>query len=183
MTYLDIPNRPSWKHFWIRLSSSELTVDFFEIVLDETNFDCALQTRMLKSWTCKKLQKILLVCRFSKWLISYALSLNSFDKISIEMFLIKCGCCVKMFICVFDQFSSRHFERKYGSATAHLVFFAPYCWEYESKIFPSNRSVFLPEVWQSSSHKQANIGCSRVWMSKFYSSNCFKICRRLRLKT
>ena len=55
-----------------------------------------------------------------------------------------------------------------------LFFFAPYCWEYESKIFPSNRSVFLPEVCQSSSHKQANIGCSRVWLSNFYSSNCFK---------
>ena len=123
LTYLDIPNRPSWKHFWIRLSRSELTVDFFEIVLDETNFDCALQIRMLISWTCKNLQQMLLVCRFSNWLFSNAISLNSFDKISMEMFLIKCGCYVKMFICVFDQFSSRHFERKYGSATAHLVFF------------------------------------------------------------
>ena len=174
LTYLDIPNRPSWKHFWIRLSRSELTVDFFEIVLDETNFDCALQIRMLISWTCKNLQQMLLVCRFSNWLISNAISLNSFDKISMEMFLIKCGCYVKMFICVFDQFSSRHFERKYGSATAHLVFFAPFCWEYESRIFPSNRSDCLPEVCQSSSHKPANVGCSCVWLSNFHSSNCFK---------
>ena len=32
----------------------------------------------------------------------------------------------------------------------------------ESKIFLSNRFVFLPDVCQLSSHKQANIGCSRV---------------------
>ena len=123
LTYLDIPNRPSWKRFWIRLSRSELTVELFEVVLNQTNFDCALQIRMLISWTCKKLQKMLLVCRFSFWLIFNAIGLNSFDKISIEMFLIKFGWCVKMFICVFDHFSIRLFQRKYGSATAHLVFF------------------------------------------------------------
>ena len=145
MTYLDITNRPSWNHFWIRLSRSELTVDFFEIVLDETNFDCALQIRMLISWTCKNFQQIMLVCRFSNWLISNGIGLNSFDKISIEMFLIKCGCCVKMFICVFDQFSIRHFERKYGSATAHLVFFLRHIVEnMKAKSSPQIGPFFYP---------------------------------------
>ena len=42
----------------------------------------------------------------------------------------------------------------------------------ESKIFLSNRCVFLPDVCHLSSRKWANMGCSRVW--NFFSSNCSK---------
>ena len=38
----------------------------------------------------------------------------------------------------------------------------------ESKIFLSNRCIFLPDLCQMSSRKRANIGCSRVQMSIFF---------------
>ena len=42
----------------------------------------------------------------------------------------------------------------------------------ESKIFLSNRCIFLPDVCQLSSRNWTNIGCSRV--CQFFSSNCSK---------
>ena len=62
----------------------------------------------------------MLACLFSNWLVSKAIGLNSFDEISIELFLVKFGLCVKM-ICLFDQFFIRHFEGIYRSATAPPV--------------------------------------------------------------
>ena len=64
---------------------------------------------------------MLLVCRFSKWLICKAIGLNSSDNISIEMFLVKFGLCVKMICCLVDQFFIRYIDGKYRSATAPLV--------------------------------------------------------------
>ena len=58
----------------------------FELFSDGTNFNCDPQTGLLISWICKKFQLMFLVCRFSNWLSSKAISLNSFDKVSIEMF-------------------------------------------------------------------------------------------------
>ena len=115
--YLDIPNRPSRKqHFWIRRSKSKLTVAFFWMFLRWKNFWlCPLD------WNVDKLnmQKgsiIIVVCRFSNWLISKATGLKSFDNISIEMFLVKIGLCVKMICFLFDHFFMRHIDRKYRSS-------------------------------------------------------------------
>ena len=53
---------------------------------------------------------MLLECRFSNGLVSKAIGLNSFDKISIEMFLVNFGLCVKMICCLSDHFFIHHFE-------------------------------------------------------------------------
>ena len=62
-----------------------------------------------------------IVYRFSNLIISTAIGLNSFDKISTEMFLVNFGLCVKMICCLFHQVFIRHIDGKYRCATAPLV--------------------------------------------------------------
>ena len=62
-----------------------------------------------------------LVCPFSNCLIAKAKSLISSDRISIEVFSVRFGLCVRMIWCLFDQFFIHHIDRKYRSATALLV--------------------------------------------------------------
>ena len=85
LTYLDIPTRTSWmKHIWIRLSRCvKLQWHLFECFLNGTNFHCVRLIAMLISRTCKNVELMWLVCRFSNWLISKAVALKSFDKVSI----------------------------------------------------------------------------------------------------
>ena len=64
---------------------------------------------------------MILVCPFSNWLIAKAKSLISSDRISIEVFLVRFGLCVRMICCLFDQFFIHHIDGKYRSATALLV--------------------------------------------------------------
>ena len=80
-----------------------------------------LQIGLLMSWACKKVQLGLLVCRFSNWIISKSIGLTFFDKIFIDMSLVKFGLDVKMSCCLFDQFFIRHIDGKYRSLTASLV--------------------------------------------------------------
>ena len=62
----------------------------------------------------------MLVWRFSNRQVSKAISLNTFDKVSIEIFFAKFGLCVK--ICrLFDQIFISYFDGKYRSATASPV--------------------------------------------------------------
>ena len=49
----------------------------------------------------RKFQIMFLDCRLPNWLISKAIGLYSFDKICVEMFIVKLGSDVKM-ICLFD---------------------------------------------------------------------------------
>ena len=106
----------------MRLSRSELTVT-----------SCWMFLRWNKFWLCPldwnvdklNMQKgsINVVCWFSNWLISKAIDFNSFDKIAIQMLLVKFGSCVKMIYSLFDQFFIRHIDGKFRSATAPLVLF------------------------------------------------------------
>ena len=64
---------------------------------------------------------MLLVSRILNWFFSNAIGLNSFDKISMEMFLVKFDSSVKLICCLLDQFFIRHIDGKYRSAIEPLV--------------------------------------------------------------
>ena len=106
--YFDVSTRPSQKQlFRIRLSRSQLTLTSFWIFPKWNYF-----------WLCPvdwnndrlKLQNVqlrFLVCRFLNWLISKAMGLNSFNKISLEIFLVNFGSfvqVVQVICCMLDQF-------------------------------------------------------------------------------
>ena len=118
---------------------------FFECFLDGTISDCVHQIGMLISWTCKKLQLMFLVCGFSHWLISKAISWNSFDEVTIEMFLGKFDLFVKMICCLFDHFLLCHIDGKYRSATVPLV------------------SSFAKKIWIRMQEEQSTAIHSWLW--------------------
>ena len=122
LNYLDIPNPTSRKQrYWIRLSRSEMTVTSFWTFLPYDKF----WLRLL-DWNFDKLNmqkgSINVVCRLSNWLISKAISLNSFDKLTIEMFLVKFGWCSKRICCLFDRIYIRLISLKISHAIEPLVF-------------------------------------------------------------
>ena len=99
---------------------------------------------MLINWTCKKVQLMLLVCRFSNWFISKPVGVNSFsfDKIiSIEMFLVKFGWGVEK-ICFFDHFLSAKLTEKVKMRLSFLliIFVQKYS---EKRTFTLLVAVFL----------------------------------------
>ena len=143
--YLDIPTGPSRKqHFGIHLSKRELTVTSFWMFPRWNKFWLCLQIGMLISWTCKNVQVLhlmFLVFQTSNWIFSKAVDLNSFDKISIEMFVANFSLCVKISCCLSVPFFIRHNEGKYSSSTSLLVCHG--CWPRGLKGFRDDLSSFF----------------------------------------
>ena len=133
---------------------------------------------MLISWTCENVHLMLLVCRSSNWLFSKAIGLISFDKISIEVFLVKMVLCLNMICCLFEHFFIRHIDGKYRSATAPLVHFS-----HEDDSFSFDED--LPNEKTSFFSFQLNPGWpknvidkfrSRIYNSKFSITTSFTFC-------
>ena len=105
-------------------SSIKLWMGFW-VILRWSNFWLFPSDRKIDELTCKKVRLMFLGCQFSNWLVFKAIGLNSFDKICIEIFLVKFGLCVKTICCLFDKFFIRHIDGKYRSATGPLVYHLP----------------------------------------------------------
>ena len=125
---------------------------------------------------------MLLVCRLSSWLISKSIGFNSFDKISIEMFLVSFGLCVKMICYLFDHFSIRHIDGKYRNATAPLVLSGINGVSWSTKAFFCR--WYNDDLLLFSDHIQNMGGRSSTQMKRFYPifANCVHVFTDVRLR-
>ena len=153
LNYLDIPPRLSRKIniFQFFFQGPNWQWHFFQCFLDETISDCVPQIGILISWTCKKVQLMLLIFRFSNWLISKAMGFDSFVKISIEMFLVKFGLCAKNDLFVRPIFYSPHWRKISQCDSACLICaLSPLLWCSIWSLLPPVPLRSFAEFWKNS---------------------------------
>ena len=154
-------------HSWFYLSSLNWRWHLSQFFLEWTSFNGVRCIGMLMSWTCKKIPSMIFVCRFSSSLTSKTISLISFDKISIEIYLVQFAWCVKMNFCLLDQFAIGHIDGKLAVRLRLLFRYGS-----RQKWFLFHFQLSGARVIRTRTH-QSDFVFSRLWHSSaFHLSKC-----------